>query len=142
MFHIAAILIVIGLVLWIGVISYIYFVPKRPQRRDIGGGGRTLMYEEPWFKETSKRELDEWDVKLLNKVHKYGNEISIEDLEAITGEPAPALANQIRRLEQKGFLVKVASGRYVLTEEGKRYVELFKEKLWYRRKEKEILEGK
>jgi len=142
LFHIAAILIVIGLILWIGIITYIYFVPKRTQRRDIGGGGRPLIYEEPWFRGTNKKELGEWDVKLLNKVHRYGNEFSIEDLEAIIGEPAPALAEQVRHLEQRGFLVRVASGRYVLTEEGKRYIELIKEKLWYRRKEREILEGR
>ncbi|OYT56964.1 MAG: hypothetical protein B6U76_02320 [Desulfurococcales archaeon ex4484_217_2] len=144
MFDIAFILIFAGFVIWLSLVAYTLFKPKLKFRREIGGGAP--IYEEAWsrgVKEPLEREaLRDYDLKLLVKLSRSGGEAAIDEILAALDESSPAIAERIHRLEAKGFIVRSPSGSFVLTEEGRKYAESLKEKLWYRRREREILEGR
>ncbi len=144
MLDIAFILIFAGLITWLSLIAYTLFKPKHKFKHEIGGGAP--VYEEAWSRgveESQKREaLRDYDLKLLVKLSKSGGEAAIDDLLAALDESSPAIAERVHRLEAKGFIVRSPSGSFVLTEEGRKYAESLKEKLWYRRREREILEGR
>jgi len=143
-FDIAFILIFTGFVIWLSLVAYTLFKPKLKFRQEIGGGAP--LYDEAWtrrVKENLEHEaLKDYDLKLLVKLNMSGGEAAIDDLLAALDESSPAIAERIQRLEVKGFIVRSPSGSFVLTEGGRKYAESLREKLWYRRKEREILEGR
>ena len=144
MFDIAFILIFAGFIIWLSLIAYTLFKPKLKFRQEIGGGAP--VYEEAWtrgVKENLKHEaLRDYDLKLLVKLNMSGGEAAIDDILATLDENSPAIAERIQRLEAKGFIIRSPSGSFVLTEEGRKYAESLKERLWFRRREREILEGR
>ncbi len=144
MLDIAFILILAGFVVWLSMVAYVLFKPKLKFRHEIGG--QAPLYGESWSRsvkeELEHEALRDYDVKLLVKLNMSGGETAIDELLATLNESTAAIAERIRRLEAKGLIVRSPSGSFVLTEEGRKYAELLRERLWYRRGEKEVLEGK
>ena len=144
MFDIAFVLIFAGFIIWLSLVAYTLFKPKLKFRQEIGGG--MPVYEGTWargVKEPLEHEaLRDYDLKLLVKLSMSGGEAAIDDILAALDESSPVIAERIHRLEARGFIVRSPSGSFVLTEEGRKYAESLKEKLWYRRREREILEGR
>jgi len=138
-------LLIMALALWISMLIYTVLKPKHSRREELSGGLSFLAkYEEEWsrgMKNPYKKEaLKDWDIKLIRRISVRG-EATLDDIIAELKEGSPAIAKRIKRLEAKGYIVKTPSGSYVITEEGRKFLEMMKEKYWYRRKEKEILEN-
>gem|GEM_PF-2905464 len=138
-------LLIIALALWISLVGYVIFRPKLSRREELSGGLPVLArYEEEWSRRMKnpyrKEVLRDWDIKLIRKISLRG-EAALEDIIAELGEISPVIGERIKRLEARGYIVKSPSGSYIVTEEGRRFLEMMKEKEWYRRKEREILEN-
>jgi len=139
------IFLIAALALWISLVGYVIFKPRLSRREELSGGLPVLArYEEEWsgsMKNPYRREtLRDWDIKLIKKISLRG-EATLEDIIAELGEISPVIGERIRRLEARGYIVKSPSGSYIITEGGRRFLEMMKEKEWYRRKEREILEN-
>ncbi len=116
--------------MWLSIVAYTLFKPKLKLRQEIGGG--IPFYEGTWsdgIRESFEHGLlRDYDVKLLIKLNMIGGEASIDDILVFLNENSPAIAERLRRLEAKGFIVRSPSGLFMLTEEGRKYAKSLKEK--------------
>jgi len=138
-------LLIIALALWISLVGYVILKPRLGLRGELSGGLPIIArYEEEWSKRMKnpfhKEALGDWDIKLIKKISLRGG-ATLEDIIAELGEISPVIGERIKRLEARGYVVKSPSGSYIITEEGRRFLEMIKEREWYRRREKEILEN-
>lgn len=145
MLNLGILLLVLALALWTSMIAYTILKPKLTRREGLSGGLSPLTrYEEEWSRSMRKahtREaIKDWDIKLIKKISLRG-EASLEDIVVALGEITPVVAERIKRLEARGYVARTPSGSYIITEEGRKFLEKIKEKQWYRRKEREILEN-
>lgn len=142
--ELALILITVGLlILTVIFITYLIGI-KGKTRYDVGGGIRSTMDVSMWKQRRNEKEqkiLKDWDIKLLNKLSKSG-EYTIDEIVAYLQESSPSIRERLNRLEAKGYITKTSAGSVIITEKGRKYVESLREKLWYRKKEKELLERK
>ncbi len=140
----AILFLTLGLLVLLVIFIFVLVGSRRERRYDIGGGIRVSTDTGSWTKGLEKpdqRILKDWDVKLLSKLS-YSGENTIDDIIAYLQESTPTIGERLSRLEAKGFIMKTRSGSIIITEKGRKYVESLREKLWYRRKEKELLEKK
>ena len=140
--ELAGILIGTGFILWLLIFVLLYFKPRPSKRHELGGGLMSVIPGESWstsLKNISKEVLQDWDVKLLNRLS-YSGETNIDDIIAYLQEQSSSIAERLARLETKGYIMKTQSGSIIITEKGRKYIETLREKLWYRRREKELLE--
>ena len=127
MLDLGVILLIAALALWISLVGYVIFKPKLSRKEEISGGLPVLArYEEEWsrrMKNPYRREiLRDWDIKLIKKISLRG-EATLEDIVAELGEISPVVAERIKRLESRGYIVKSPSGSYIIAEEDRRFLE-------------------
>lgn len=144
---IAVLLILSAALLWLVMFTLTYLGARRRGGRSRLGGGvlSQARYEEPWsagHDEARRLQPTTGDVWALARlVRKRGEEFSVVDIQALTNEAPHVIAKRLRVLEAKGFIVRVASDHYVLTDLGRRYLSMYRERLQYRRREQEALEN-
>ncbi len=142
--EIAILFLTLGLLVLLIMFIIVLVGPRHKERYDIGGGIKVSSDTNSWatrLKKAGQNLLKDWDVKLLSKLS-YSGENTIDDIIAYLQESTPTIGERLARLEAKGFIMKTSSGSIIVTEKGRKYVESLREKLWYRRKEKELLEKK
>ena len=141
MLEAAVMLIGVGFIVWLVIFILTLLKPGPSSRHEIGGGLTSTIPRESWSSGLRKKtkKLKDWDIKLLNKLSNSG-ESNIDDIIAYLQEQTPSIAERLSRLEAKGYIMKTQSGSIIITEKGRKYIESIREKLWYRRKEKELLE--
>jgi len=113
-------------------------------RYELGGGIKPGTDTGSWLRDvnTKSRELlKDWDVKLLSRLSKSG-EYTLDEIIAFLQESSPTISERLNRLEAKGLIMKTKTGSIIITEKGRRYIDSIKERLWYRRREKELLDKK
>ncbi len=140
----AILFLTLGLLVLLVLFIFALVGSRRSGRYEIGGGIRVSTDTGNWAKgleRPDQRILKDWDVKLLSKLS-YSGENTIDDIIAYLQESTPTIGERLARLEAKGFIMKTSSGSIIITEKGRKYVESLREKLWYRRREKELLEKK
>lgn len=142
-FHIAVMCIIFAFLLWLILYTIFGINPRTRKYTEIGGGSRihhTDSWSEPTRLGIRERFVGECDAKFLHKMLRHGGELSLEELEALMNEAPYVIGDRLKRLETAGFVAKTSTGRYTLTEKGRKLIELYRERLLHRRKEKEILE--
>jgi len=127
------------------VLLIMSFVGGRAKSRyELGGGIKLATDTGSWLRDIDKetRELlKDWDVKLLSRLSKSG-EYTLDEIIAYLQESSPTISERLNRLEAKGFIMKTKTGSIIITEKGRRYIDSIRERLWYRRREKELSKKK
>jgi len=143
--YLALTLIILSAVLWILLFIFLKIGPRTGSRQDIGGGLSIHRGGgESWFptpEEEVNRRMSFQDVKLLNQVYMSGGTPSIDELELLTKESTGALASRLKRLEALGIVARTSSGRYEITDYGRRLLEMYREKLAVKRRDEELVRG-
>ncbi|MCD6301319.1 MAG: ArsR family transcriptional regulator [Staphylothermus sp.] len=127
------------------VLFIISFISGRTKSRyEVGGGIKLGTDTGSWLRDrdVKRRELlKDWDIKLLNSLSKSG-EYTLDEIIAYLQESSPTISERLNRLEANGLIMKTKTGSIIITEKGRRYIDSIKERLWYRRREKELLDKK
>jgi len=113
-------------------------------RYELGGGIKPSTDTGSWLRDvdTKSRELlKDWDVKLLSRLSKSG-EYTLDEIIAFLQESLPTINERLNRLEARGLIMKTKTGSIIITEKGRRYIDGVRERLWYRRREKELFNKK
>ncbi len=132
----------IAFFLWLALFTYFYLRPRFGTRESLGGGGPRYGYFETWSSafEEEYGTMGDQDLRMVFGISEYGGTLTIEELEALMRENPQVLAERLRKLEAMGYIVKTSSGRYELTEAGRRAVEMYRERLALRQREEELVE--